>query len=82
MAKHNDGLFRQVVMGGLRRERSNGIAQGSYAMCKVVLDLAQKEDKTAEERLKSIIDFCAVCIDPDKLKAALDAPQEDTDNEV
>ena len=61
MGKHNDKLFKQVVTGGLRKQHTAGIAQGAYAMCKVILDKARNESKTAEERLNDVIAFCNVC---------------------
>ena len=61
MGKHNDQVFRKVVTGGLRKQHSAGIAQGAYAMCKVVLDKATDESKTIEQRLNDVIAFCSVC---------------------
>jgi len=68
MGKHNDNMFRKVVTGGLQKTHRDGISQGAYAMCKVVLDKAQKEGKTAEEKLEDIIAFCSICVDPAKIK--------------
>lgn len=59
--KHNDGMFKKVVTDGLRKQHTTGIAQGAYAMCKVVLDKATAKEKTADERLKDIIAFCKIC---------------------
>lgn len=61
MGKHNDQLFKKVVTGGLQRQHSAGIAQGAYAMCRVVLDKATDESKSIEQRLKDVIDFCKTC---------------------
>lgn len=61
MGKHNDQLFKKVVTGGLQKQHSAGIAQGAYAMCRVVLEKATDETKTVEQRLKDVIDFCEVC---------------------
>ena len=68
MAKHNDNLFRQVVTGGLQKAQRDGIGMGAHAMCKVILEKAQNETKTAEERLADIIKFCVVCTNPKELK--------------
>lgn len=61
MGKHNDQLFKKVVTGGLQKQHSAGVAQGAYAMCRVVLEKATDETKTVEQRLKDVIDFCEVC---------------------
>lgn len=66
MGKHNDGMFKRVVTDGLRKQHSLGIAQGAYAICKVVLDKAEDSKRSAEERLADIITFCKTCKkDPD-----------------
>lgn len=68
MGKHNDDMFRKVVTGGLQKQRTIGIGQGSYAMCKVILGMAEREDQTAEEKIDAIRVFCGKCIDPNSLK--------------
>ncbi len=61
MSKHNDQVFKRVVTGGLQRQHTAGVAQGAYAMCKVILDKATDETKTAEQRLEDVIAFCRIC---------------------
>ena len=61
MAKHNDQVFKRVVTGGLQKQHTAGVAQGAYAMCKVVLDKATDESKTVEQRLDDVIAFCKIC---------------------
>lgn len=61
MAKHNNQVFRRVVASGLQKQHTAGIAQGAYAMCRVILDKATDETKTVEQRLEDIIAFCKVC---------------------
>lgn len=61
MGKHNDGMFKRVVTDGLRKQHTAGVAQGAYAMCRVILDKATNEAKSAEERLEDIIAFCRTC---------------------
>lgn len=61
MSKHNDQVFKRVVTGGLKKQHTAGVAQGAYAMCKVVLDKATDESKTAEQRLEDVIAFCKIC---------------------
>lgn len=56
--RHNDLLFKQQFQRGLQRQHSAGVAQGAYAMCKVIHDKAVEEGKTAEERLEWITNFC------------------------
>lgn len=68
MASHNDDMFRRVVTGGLRKQRSFGIAQGSYAMCKVILGMIEKEGMTDSEKIEAIRVFCGKCVDPNTLK--------------
>ena len=61
MGKHNDQVFKRVVTGGLQKQHTAGIAQGAYAMCKVILDKATNEAKPVEQRLEDVIAFCKVC---------------------
>lgn len=70
MGRHNDDMFRKVVTGGLQKQRTIGIGQGSYAMCKVILDMANKEGQTAEDKIEAIKVFCGKCINPDTMKPA------------
>lgn len=67
MAKHNDNMFRKVVTEGLRKQHTIGLSQGSYAMCKVILDMANQEDKTDTEKIEAIRTFCGKCVDPKTL---------------
>lgn len=46
------------------RQHSLGIAQGAYAMCQVVLEMAQKNEVSAEQRLQNIVRFCSACTKP------------------
>ena len=61
MGKHNDGMFKKAVTGGLRKQRTAGVAQGAYAMCKVILNKATDGSKPAEKRLEDVIAFCKIC---------------------
>lgn len=61
MSKHNDQVFKRVVTDGLQKQHTAGIAQGAYAMCRVVLDKATDESKTVEQRLEDVIAFCKTC---------------------
>lgn len=61
MGKHNDQVFKQVVTDGLRKQHTAGIAQGAYAVAKVILDKATDENKPVEERFTDIIAFCRTC---------------------
>ena len=62
MAKHNDKEFQEKIKmtfrNNLDKQFRNGLAQGAYAVCKVVLDRANDEGKTIEERLQIIRAFC------------------------
>lgn len=61
MSKHNDNVFKRVVTDGLRKQHTAGVAQGAYAMCNVVLAKATDENKSAEQRLTDVIEFCRIC---------------------
>lgn len=61
MSKHNDQVFKRVVTGGLQKQHTAGVAQGAYAMCKVVLEKATDETKPVEQRLEDVIAFCEIC---------------------
>lgn len=65
-SKHNDQLFREQFKMGFQSQRSAGIAQGAYAMCKVIHDGAIQSDQTAEERLNWITTFCEKLLDNHK----------------
>lgn len=60
--KHDDKAFQERLKMTFRmrleEQFRNGIAQGMYAACKVINDRANAEDKTPEERLQNIIEFC------------------------
>lgn len=56
--QHNDGMFKRVVTDGLRKQHTAGVAQGVYAMCKVILGMVTAESRTAEERLADVEAFC------------------------
>lgn len=60
--KHNDQLFRQHFREGFQRQHNNGIAQGAYAMCKVIHDKAVNTDIAEEERLQWIIAFTSTML--------------------
>lgn len=64
MAKHDDKKFNETIKAkfrdGFKEQFRNGLAQGCYAVCKVVLDKAGDESKPAEERLKDIVSFCTM----------------------
>lgn len=81
--RHNDVLFTATVRKELQNQRSAGLKQGVYAVCKVVLDKAVDPDKTAEEKLQDIISFVSVwgnlksdSQDEDKVTEATEEPHE------
>ena len=61
MAKHNDKAFNALLKekfnGGFQKQFQNGLAQGTYAACKVMYDMATNETKTPEERIADIVRF-------------------------
>ena len=55
----NDETKLQIIFKrALQKTHRDGLLQGSKAMCNVVLNKARDKTKTAEERLKDIVDFC------------------------
>lgn len=56
--RHNDLLLKQQFQKGFQRQHSASVAQGAYAMCKVIYDKAVDASKTAEERIDWIAHFC------------------------
>lgn len=75
MGKHNDQVFKRVVTDGLRKQHTAGIAQGAYAVSKVILEKATDENKTAEERLADIIAFCRTCTSTIDGQSALESKE-------
>lgn len=47
---------------GFKAVRQAGLLQGAIAISKVVLDKANNKNKTSEERLKDIIEFCEISL--------------------
>ena len=74
MGKHNDKAFQDKIKmtfrNNLEKQFRNGLAQGTYAACKVIYDRATNEEKSAEERLATIIQFCRPVINVANGKAA------------
>ena len=62
MGKHNDKEFQDKIKmtfrHNLEKQFRNGLAQGMYAACKVIHDKATKAEKSADEKLSEIINFC------------------------
>ena len=50
--------LEQAIRSQLRQQLANGIAEGVYATCGVVRDLATEAGISAEDRLDNIIRFC------------------------
>lgn len=64
MSRHHDDLFKQALTDGLKKQHSAGLAQGAYAMCKVIFEKATDESKTIEQRLADVVTFCKNCVVP------------------
>lgn len=79
MGKHNDKAFQDALRytfgSGLERQHRNGLAQGTYAACKVVYDKAVDESKTYEERINSIKKFCETFLN-NKIGKAVENQEE------
>ena len=62
MSKHNDkaftAMFKSKLRDGFKEQFQSGLAQGTYAACKVLHDKATDESKTPEERIRTIVQFC------------------------
>lgn len=54
--------LRETFNEGFKSAQRNGLLQGAIAIAKVVLDKASTTDKSAEERLSDIIQFCEVSL--------------------
>ncbi len=65
--KHNDKEFSDTIKAHIQhtlKERQDfGLAQGTYAACKVVYDKATAGGKSAEDKLDDIIAFCRPILD-------------------
>lgn len=66
IAKHNDKEFqdtlRQSFRDRLRQQLVNGLSQGMYAACQIILDRINNEEHSAEEKLEAIREFCEVTV--------------------
>lgn len=58
--EHNKIL--ETYQKNLEKARTVGIAIGVQTVCKVIYDKAMNKDKSKEERLDDIINFCKVPI--------------------
>lgn len=54
----DENMIRKEFENGLRQQRSIGVAQGAYAMCKVIVNKADDDSISIEERLSWIRSFC------------------------
>lgn len=60
--RHNDLLLKQQFQKGFQRQHSASVAQGAYAMCKVIYDKAVDASKTAENALIGLRTFAVNCL--------------------
>lgn len=54
--------FEKQIREKFEYVRTQGLIAGSKTMCGVVLEKAKNEEKSVEERLHEIIDFCEVSL--------------------
>lgn len=70
---HNDKASQDhltaLFSGELETQLKNGLAQGVFAACKVVLDYATDETLEPDQRLTKITEFCKVVVKPTLEKA-------------
>lgn len=62
MTSREESILREEFNKGYKSVFQNGLLQGSKAVCKVVLDKANDERKTLEERIEDIKKFCRVSL--------------------
>lgn len=62
MGKHHAQLQRQFQRG-FQRQHTAGVAQGAYAMCKVIHDKAADDSIPTEDRINWILNFCGKLLD-------------------
>ena len=60
--KKNKNDIEKEMLDVLKQTHTNGLLQGSRAMCKVILDKANNKSKSSEERLEDIIKFCSISL--------------------
>lgn len=73
--KHNDQLLREEFRKGFERQRTEGIAQGAYAVSKVIYDRVIDPKLTVDERLSWVISFCETVISNHEKEVRPDAGQ-------
>lgn len=54
--------LKKAFNDGFKSVQQAGLLQGAIAISKVVLDKANNKNKTPEERLKDIIEFCEISL--------------------
>ena len=61
MGNHNDNAVHNIVTTykkNIENQFRNGLAQGMYASCKVILDKARDERMSVDDRITDIANFC------------------------
>ena len=74
--------FEKQIKEKFEFVRNQGLIAGSKAICGVVLEKAKNEEKSVEERLHDIIDFCEVSLGVAKENEIKEVNNENTETEV
>lgn len=69
LSKEQEAFLKKEFGRGFEEQFKNGLAQGVYAVSKVVFDKASNEELSPEERLADIANFCKVSLDVNSPKA-------------
>ena len=66
MNKSQEEKLRKEFEHGFKTQFKNGMAQGVYAVSKVIFDRASDESMSPEERISEIKRFCQVSLNVNK----------------
>lgn len=66
MTKSQEEKLRKEFEHGFKTQFKNGMAQGVYAVSKVIFDRASDESVPCEERIQEIKRFCQVSLNVNK----------------
>jgi hypothetical protein len=79
----NQAKLEKQVREKFEQVRNSGLIAGSKAICGVVLEKAKDEEKSVEERIHDIIDFCERSLGvAEKNDITKEVNNEDTETEV
>jgi len=62
MTLEQESQLTQQFKEGFKRHYSNGLLDGSVAMCGAILKKANNSDKTDSQKIEDIIAFCEISL--------------------